>query len=55
MPLALTHQEIADILGTARETVTRTLKQFKRSNLIVVDRAKISIRDRAGMQRLLAG
>jgi CRP/FNR family transcriptional regulator len=32
MPLALTHQEIADILGTARETVTRTLKQFKRSD-----------------------
>jgi CRP/FNR family transcriptional regulator len=27
---ALTHQQIADMIGTSRETVTRAVKQLKR-------------------------
>ena len=53
LTLTLTHQEIAEALGTSRETVSRMFKEFKRTNLIAVHGASISIRKRAAMQRLL--
>jgi CRP/FNR family transcriptional regulator, cyclic AMP receptor protein len=53
LTLTLTHQEIAEALGTSRETVSRMFKEFKRTNLIAVHGASISIRNRAAMQRLL--
>ena len=31
MTPALTHQQIADMVGTSRETVTRAIKQLKES------------------------
>jgi CRP/FNR family transcriptional regulator, cyclic AMP receptor protein len=54
LTLTLNHQEIAETIGTSRETVSRTLAEFKRANLIAVHGASISIRNRAAMQRLLA-
>ena len=54
LTLTLNHQEIAEIIGTSRETVTRTLKEFKRANMISVHGANISIRNRAALQRLIA-
>jgi CRP/FNR family cyclic AMP-dependent transcriptional regulator len=33
-PMALTHEELANLVGSSRETITRTLSRFKRENLI---------------------
>lgn len=54
LTLTLTHQEIAEALGASRQTVTRTLKAFKRANLVAVCGASILIQNRAAMEKLLA-
>lgn len=50
---ALTHEEIAQLLGTSRETVTRTLADFKKKRLIVVKGSSITIQNRAALQHLI--
>jgi CRP/FNR family cyclic AMP-dependent transcriptional regulator len=32
--MALTHEELADMIGSSRETITRTMSQLKRDNII---------------------
>lgn len=49
--LPLSRQEMADIVGTSRETVTRELKKMEREGLLKVDRRMITIID---SQRLKA-
>lgn len=49
--LALTHQELARELGTAREVVSRLLKEFERRGLVQLGRGRIGIQDRAGLQQ----
>ncbi|MHB1390403.1 MAG: Crp/Fnr family transcriptional regulator [Thermoleophilia bacterium] len=44
--LSLSRQELADIVGTSRETVTRELKKMEREGLLVIDRRHITIADR---------
>jgi len=39
----ITHQQLADELGTAREVVSRLLKQLEKENKIVLSRNKIKI------------
>jgi CRP/FNR family transcriptional regulator len=54
VPYWFTHQEMADIIGSTRETVTTVLAEFKRQNLIisrnhhfiVLDRGRLSERIR---------
>jgi CRP/FNR family transcriptional regulator len=41
LTMALTHEELANMAGTARETVTRLLNQFERDGLIVRHGASI--------------
>jgi CRP/FNR family transcriptional regulator len=53
--LTLTHEEIAEIIGTSRETVTRTLTEFKRKNLVSVKGSVLTIKDRLGLERLIQG
>ncbi len=43
--LILTHQEIANLLGASRVTVTKTLKQFQEEGLIEIVNRKIVIID----------
>lgn len=43
--LAVTHQQIADELGTAREVVSRLLKQLERQNKVTLGRNKIRLED----------
>lgn len=43
MELNVTHQQVADELGTAREVVSRLLKQLERSNKIQLSRNKIKV------------
>lgn len=41
--LPLTHQELANLVGTSRETITRILNHFKKRGLIKVEKRKIII------------
>jgi CRP/FNR family transcriptional regulator len=41
--MALTHEELANLVGSSRETVTRTLSRFKRDKLIQVHGTSILI------------
>jgi CRP/FNR family cyclic AMP-dependent transcriptional regulator len=43
--MSLPRQEIADIVGTSRETVTRELKKMEKAGLISIERRYITITD----------
>lgn len=49
-----THQEIAADLGTAREVVSRILKDFEKQKLLAVKRGKLIIEDFSSLQKKLA-
>ena len=40
-----THQEIADLTGTSRQTVTTTLNELRNQNIITFNRRRLLIRD----------
>jgi CRP/FNR family transcriptional regulator len=50
--LTLTHEEIADTIGSSRETVTRLFADFKRKGLVQVQGSSLVI-DKPGLQGLL--
>ncbi|MFM8911784.1 MAG: Crp/Fnr family transcriptional regulator [Flammeovirgaceae bacterium] len=45
IPTKLTHQDIAQLTGTSRQTVTTILNELKEKNLINFDRKRILVRD----------
>ena len=51
-PLAVTHQDIAVELGTAREVVSRHLKRLETAGLVRLGRSTIEILDRRGLERI---
>ncbi len=51
--LALTHEEISQLIGTSREAVTRTLSDFKKKGVAELKGATLIIRDRAGLEELV--
>jgi len=51
--LALTHEEIAQIIGTSRETVTRLLAGFRKKNMATLKGSTLLIRNKAGLERLV--
>lgn len=53
--LAVTHQELADRLGTVREIVSRLLRRFEREGWIEVARERIRIVDSAALRRQAEG
>jgi CRP-like cAMP-binding protein len=50
--IGYTHQELADMIGTYRETTTQTLNHFKSQGLLEIGRKRIAIRNREALQRL---
>jgi CRP/FNR family cyclic AMP-dependent transcriptional regulator len=48
----LTHQNLADDIGTHRETATQTLSTFKAEGLLETGRKRIEILDPDGLQRI---
>jgi CRP/FNR family transcriptional regulator len=50
--LHLTHQQLAIELGTAREVVSRQLKEFERRGWLTLSRGEIDLRDTAAIDRL---
>jgi CRP/FNR family transcriptional regulator, cyclic AMP receptor protein len=51
--LKLTHEEIAEMIGTTRETVSRLFSQFKKQQLLQVKGATLTIRDKAALEQML--
>jgi CRP/FNR family cyclic AMP-dependent transcriptional regulator len=51
--LTLTHEEIAQIIGTSRETVSRIFASFRKQNLMIVKGSTITIKDRPGLEGLV--
>ncbi|MCB0208505.1 MAG: Crp/Fnr family transcriptional regulator [Anaerolineae bacterium] len=47
-----THQDLAEAIGTYRETATQTLNEFKAKQLIEISRKQIDILDAEGLERL---
>lgn len=52
--ITLTHQEIADMIGTTRQTVTTTLGQLERDGMIRIEHHVIYIVDKSLMSRVPA-
>jgi CRP/FNR family transcriptional regulator, cyclic AMP receptor protein len=48
--LPLTHEEIAEFIGSSRETVTRTLSEFKSQQLLTLKGSTLMISDRAALE-----
>jgi len=51
--LTLTHEEIAEMIGTTRETVSRLFSDFKRKQLVEVKGSSLTIRNRDGLKKLI--
>ncbi|MGC1415727.1 MAG: Crp/Fnr family transcriptional regulator [Candidatus Acidiferrum sp.] len=50
--LPLTHEEIAALIGTTRETVTRTLSEFKSNHLVALHGSNLMISNRPALESL---
>ena len=52
--LNVTHQQLADELGSVREIVSRLLKGFAEQGLVSLGREQLTVTDRAGLQNIAA-
>lgn len=50
VPLTLTHEEIAQVIGTSRETVTRLLSGFRKKRLIQWKGSNLVLTDRVALE-----
>jgi CRP/FNR family transcriptional regulator len=50
IPMNFTHEEIAEMIGTSRETVTRLIKAFKSRELIRLEGSRLIIPNKAGLR-----
>jgi len=53
--VTLTHEEIAQLIGVSRETVTRMMGDFKRKKLIEVHGATLIVRDKKALSKMVDG
>jgi CRP/FNR family cyclic AMP-dependent transcriptional regulator len=53
--LTLTHEEIAQMIGASRETVTRLFADFKKKNLLHIKGSTLTIKDKPGLERMVEG
>lgn len=51
--LTLTHEEISEMIGASRETVTRLFAIFKRKKLVEIRGSTLIITNRSGLEKLL--
>lgn len=50
--IKITHQEMANLIGSTRETVSLTLSQFKKQGLIAMEGRKVIVTDFDGLRAL---
>ena len=53
LTLTLTHEEIAQMIGASRETVTRLFADFKKRQLLQVKGSTLIIKDKAGLESVV--
>ena len=53
--LTLTHEEIAQMIGSSRETVTRLFSSFKKKQLLEMKGSTLIIRDKAALDKIAEG
>jgi CRP/FNR family transcriptional regulator len=53
MKLTLTHEEIAEIIGTTRETVSRLFSQFKKKQLLQLKGSTLVICNRRALEKIV--
>ena len=51
--VSITHQELGDMIGALRESVTKVLDEFQRDGLVALGRGRVTLRDVAGLQSRL--
>jgi len=51
--VSLTHEEMAQLVGTSRETVTRVLGEFREKHLAQLRGSTLLIQNKAGLERLI--
>ena len=52
LSIKITHQEMANLIGSTRETVSLTLSQFKRKGLLLTEGRKIILTDRESLKSM---
>ena len=50
MKLSLTHEELAQMIGTSRETVTRLFAEMKKKDILQVKGSTLVIRNEAALK-----
>jgi CRP/FNR family transcriptional regulator, cyclic AMP receptor protein len=53
LKLTLTHEEIAEMIGTTRETVSRLFADFKKKQLLQLKGSTLIIRDKPALEKML--
>lgn len=53
MKLALTHEEVAQLIGTSRETVTRTLGELKKRKVLELNGSTLVIRNKQALEKMV--
>jgi CRP/FNR family transcriptional regulator, cyclic AMP receptor protein len=51
--LTLTHEEIAEMIGTTRETVSRLFSDFKKKQLVQMKGSSLTIRNKAALEEMV--
>jgi CRP/FNR family transcriptional regulator, cyclic AMP receptor protein len=51
---ALTHEDIAQLVGTSRETITRTLSEFRRKDILELKGSILIIHNKPALEQLVA-
>ncbi|HEX4921275.1 MAG TPA: Crp/Fnr family transcriptional regulator [Candidatus Bathyarchaeia archaeon] len=52
--LVLTHEEIAQVTGTSRESITRILSEFREKDIAELKGSTLTIHNKAALERLVA-
>ncbi|HEV3511767.1 MAG TPA: Crp/Fnr family transcriptional regulator [Candidatus Sulfotelmatobacter sp.] len=53
LKLTLTHEEVAEMIGTTRETVSRLFSEFKKKQLMQLKGATLVIRSRMALEKIV--
>lgn len=51
LPLNLTHQRIAEFIGSSRETVTGAIQKLEKMGILTIDRGKVTIKNLSKLKK----
>ena len=51
--LTLTHEEIAEMIGTTRETVSRLFSEFKKKRLLEAKGSTLILRSKLALEKMI--